>query len=61
MNNPDLVRPSGAPCCDEKAAGAIVRSAHSIDMQAHARLADQVQKMRYLSRLREFIASDLHP
>jgi len=60
MKNSDLVHPSGAPYCDERPTGPIVRSAHSIDFEVHDRLADEVLKMRYLSRLRAFVAPARH-
>lgn len=56
MKNVQPTRLSDAPCRDARLSKAIVRPAYSVDMEVHDRLADEVLKMRYLSRLRAFVA-----
>ncbi len=61
MQRPDLdqQRRSGLSDPPERRTDAVDRSAQSIDMPLHDKLAEQVMKMRYLSRLRAFLVPAL--
>ena len=62
MKRLDLAHPPGELWRNQRPVAAPgSRCVRGIDVQAHDRLAEEVLKMRYLSRLRAFLAADAHP